>query len=121
MVLDDNLVVRQYFSVDTAPGILARRRKCPVTEEGRSRDRFATTSVSSGETKTKTENKNKIKRHLPLTVVAGGPPQVHNWHSMSFPPAATSNSIMFRIYMLEKPNLTTTKPCVGLCHLRLKN
>ena len=43
------------------PGILARRRKCPVTEEGRSRDRFATTSVSSGETKTKTETKTKLK------------------------------------------------------------
>merc|ERR1719278_2407279 len=24
----------------------------------------------------------------------------------------------YKIYMMEKPNLTTTKPCVGLCHLR---
>lgn len=24
----------------------------------------------------------------------------------------------YRIFMMEKPNLTTTKPCVGLCHLR---
>ena len=61
MVLDDNLVVRQYFSVYTAPGIPARTRKCPATGEGRSRDRFAMTSVSSGETKTKTNTKTKAK------------------------------------------------------------